>query len=128
MEKRLGVTFKKYANLEFLNYLANCLLIIDDSCEEIYNDKEFVKLVTARRHKNIVIYIKHNLYQQSEWSRTIDLNTTHIILFKSARDHQLATKEPFGHLLIDLDPQTSHFFRYCSNITELGPTVFVSSI
>ena len=128
-----------------MNSLANCLLIIDDSCEEIYNDKEFVKLATAGRHKNInVIYIKHNLYQQSKWSRTIDLNTTHIILFKSARDiqqveflgkqlnlvkflkycYQLATKEPFGHLLIDLDPKTSDCLRYCSNITEPGPSIF----
>ena len=126
MEKTLDVTLKKYANLTFLNSLANCLLIIDDSCEEIYNDKEFVKLATAGRHKNInVINIKHNFYQQSKWSRTIDLNTTHIILFKSARDiqkfeflgkqlnlvkflkhcYQMATKEPFGHLLIDLDPK-----------------------
>ena len=71
IEKSLGVTFKKYAKLEFLNSLANCLLIIDDSCDEIYNDKEFVKLATAGRHKNVhVIYIKHNLYQQSKWSRT----------------------------------------------------------
>ena len=71
MEKTLGVTFKKYTNLEFLNSLANCLLILEDSCEEIFNDKEFVKLATAGRHKNIkVIYIKHNLYQQSKWSRT----------------------------------------------------------
>ena len=142
---KYGVIFKKYANLEFLNNLENCLLIIDDSCEEIYNDKEFVKLATAGRHKKInVIYIKHNLYQQSKWSRTIDLNTSHIILFKSARDiqqvdflgkqlnlvkflkhcYQLATKEPFGHLLIDLDPKTSNCLRYCSNFTEPGPTVF----
>ena len=145
MEQKLGVIFKKYANLEFLNNLENCLLIIDDSCEEIYNDKEVVKLATAGRHKKInVIYIKHNLYQQSKWSRTINLNTSHIILFKSARDiqqveflgeqlnlvkilkhcYQLATKEPFGHSLIDLDPKTSDCLRYCSNITEPGPTVF----
>ena len=149
MEKTLGDTFKIYAKLEFLNILANCLLIIDDSCEEFYTDKEFVNLATAGRHKNInVIYIKHNLYQQSNWSRTIDLNTTHIISFKSARDiqqvefigkqlnlvkflqhcYQLVTKEPFVHLLIDLDPKTSDCFRYCSNITEPGPTVFLSSI
>ena len=145
MEKTLGVSFKKYANLEILNSLANCLLIIVDSCGEICNGKEFVKLATAGRHKNInVIYIKHNIYQQSKWSRTIDLNTTHIILFKSSRDiqrveflgkqlkpvkslklcYQLATKEPFGHLLIDLDPKTSDCLRYCSNITEPGPSVF----
>ena len=145
MEQKLGVIFKKYANLEFLNNLENCLLIIDDSCEEIYNDKEFVKLATAGRHKKINgIYIKHNLYQQSKWSRTIDLNTSHIILFKSARDiqqveflgkqlnlvkflkhcYQLATEEPFEHLLIDLDSKPSDCLRYCSNITEPGPTVF----
>ena len=89
MEQKLGFIFKKYANLEFLNNIENCLLIIDDSCEEIYNDKEFVKLATAGRHKKInVIYIKHKLYQQSKWSRTIDLNASPIILFKSARDIQ----------------------------------------
>ena len=83
MEQKLGVIFKKYANLEFLNNLENCLLIIDHSCEEIYNDKEFVKLATAGRHKKInIIYRKHNLYQQSKWSHTKDLNTSHIILFK----------------------------------------------
>ena len=38
--------------------------------------------------------------------------------------YQLATKEPFGHLLIDLDPKTSDCLRYCSNITEPSPTVF----
>ena len=145
MEKTLSVTFKKYANLEFLNSLANCLLIIADSCEEIYNDKELVKSAIAGRHKNInVNYIKHKFYQQRKWSRTIDLNTTQIILFKSARDiqqaeflgkqlnlvkflkhcYQLATKEPFVHLLIDLDPKTSDCLRYCSNFPEPGPSVF----
>ena len=65
------------------------MLVFDDSCEEIFNDKEFSKLATAGRHRIIsVIYVKHNLFQQSKWSRTIDLNTTHIILFKSPRDIQ----------------------------------------
>ena len=124
MENTLVVTFKKYANLEFLNSHANCLLIIDTSCEEIYNDKEFVKLATAGRHKSFnVIYIKHNFYQQSEWSRTIDLNKTHIIFFQISSRHskkyiflgkqlnlvkflkhcyQFATKEPFGICLLIL--------------------------
>ena len=30
--------------------------------------------------------------------------------------YEFATKQPFGHLLIDLDPKTSDFLRYCSNI------------
>ena len=102
-------------------------------------------LATAGRHRGIdVIYVKHNLFQQSRWSRTIDLNTSHIILFKSPRDvqqldllgrqlnvskflrncYELATRDSFGHLLIDLDPRTSDCLRYCSNITPPGPTVF----
>ena len=84
------------------------------------------------------------LFQQSKQSRTIDLNTTHLILFKSPRDiqqidylgrqlnnakflrhaYQLATKEDFGHLLIDLDPKTSECFRYSSNIVPPSPTIF----
>ena len=119
-----GVMFKMYANLEFLNSFANCLLITDDSCREIYNDKELVNLATTGCHKNInVIYIRNNLHQQSNRSCTRDLNTTYLILFKSARNfqqnkvlgkhlnlvqflkqcYQLPTKKPFGHLLIKLD-------------------------
>ena len=37
--------------------------------------------------------------------------------------NQLATKEPFGHLLIDLYPKTSDCLRYCSNIFEPGPSI-----
>ena len=38
--------------------------------------------------------------------------------------YKLALKEFYGHLLIDLNPKTSDCLRYCSNITEPGPTVF----
>ena len=39
----------------------------------------------------------------------------------------MATKEPFGHLIIDLDPKTPDFLQYCSNFIEPGPTVFYLS-
>ena len=122
------------------------VLVFDDSCDEIYNDKEFVELATAGRHKGFdVIHIKHNLFQQSRWSRTIDLNTSHIISFKSPRDiqefdhlgrqlnapkylrqlYELATKNSCGHLLIDIDPRTSaDCLKYCSNIIPPGPSTF----
>ena len=38
--------------------------------------------------------------------------------------YELATKLPFGHLLIDLDPKTSDSLSYCSNIVQPGPTIF----
>ena len=145
LEAKLNIQFTKFSSFDLISELENCLLVFDDSCEEIFNDKEFSKLATAGRHKNIsVIYVKHNLFQQSKWSRTSDLNTTHIILFKSPRDiqqiglfgrqlnntqflkdsYELATKQPFGHLLIDLDPKTSDVLLYCSNIVPPGPSVF----
>ena len=145
LETKLNIQFTKFSGFDLISELENCLLVFDNSCEEIFNDKEFSKLATAGRHINIsVIYVKHNLFQQSKWSRTIDLNTTHIILFKSPRDiqeigligrqlnnkqflkdsYKLATKQPFGHLLIDLDPKTSDVLRYCSNKVPPGPSVF----
>ena len=84
-----GIEFLKYSVFDITKNLSHCLLIYDDSCEEIFNDKEFVKLATSGRHRKLnVIYVKHNLFHQRNWSRTIDLNTTHIILFKSLRDIQ----------------------------------------
>ena len=133
VDQHSNIVFKKFTNFEFLQKTENCLLIFGDSFEEILDDKEFVNLATGGRHKNInVIYVKHNLYQQSKRSRTIDLNTIHIILFKSPRDvqqveflgkqlnlnhflkncYEIATREKFGHLLIDLDPKTLDCLRF----------------
>ena len=104
-----------------------------------------MKIATSGRHRRLhVIYVKHNLFQQSKWSRTIDLNTTHIILFKSLRDiqqikylgkqlnglqllkdaYKLATTQPYGHLIIDLDPKTSQGLRFASQIIGPDPSVF----
>ena len=130
------------SSFEFVNNLRDCMIVFDDTYGEIFNEKDFVKLATAGRHKNVhVIYVKHNLFQQSKQSRTIDLNTTQLILFKSPRDidylgrqlnnakflrhaYQLATKEDFGHLLIDLDPKTSECLRYSSNIVPPSAAIF----
>ena len=71
------------------------------------------------------------IFEQSRQSRTIDLSTANSILFNSPRDiqkieylgtqlknaiflrhaYQLAKKEDFGHLLIDLDAKTSECLR-----------------
>ena len=88
--------------------------------------------------------MKHNLFHQSKWLRTIDLNTTHIILFKSLRDiqqieylgkqlncllllknaYKLLTAEPYGHLIIDLGPKTSQGLRFASQIIGPDPSFF----
>ncbi len=146
IQSLLNIEFVSCVDFDFIEKLENCLLIFDDSCEEIYNDKRFSKLATSGRHKNVyVIYVKHNLFFQSKFSKTIDLNNTHVILFKSPRDinqirvlgkqlgekqsfiehcYQRATSEPFGHLMIDLYPRTQDCLRYCSNIVGPTPSIF----
>ena len=111
------------------------MLIFVDSCEEISNSKQFVKVATAGRHRGLnTIYIKHNLFHQSKLGRNVELQNTHIVLFKSPRDvlkintlsqqlglksqlkewYQDATSTPYGYLLIDLTPKTVDSLRYCT--------------
>ncbi len=144
MELEIGqIEFVPCIDFELINQLPNdgtkFLLIFDDSCEEISRNPKFLQLATSGRHRNLsIIYIKHNLFQQSKFSRTLDLNNTHIILFHSPRDenqisvlgkqlgdvvflkecYKRATSKPFGHLLIDLSPRTVDLLRYCSDITD----------
>ena len=80
-----GVGFDLIENLP--NNETKYLLIIDDSCEEISNSKQFVKVATAGRHRRLnAIYIKHNLFHQSKLRRDVELQNAHIALFKSPRD------------------------------------------
>ena len=139
------IEFIKFSGLEITKNLSNCLLIFDYSCEKIFNDKEFVKIATSGRHRKLhVIYVKHNLFHQNKWSRTIDLNTTHIIFFKSLSDiqkieylgkqlnclillkhaYKLATAEPYRHLITDIDPKTSQGLRFASQIIGPVPSIF----
>ena len=112
------------------------MLIFNDSCKEICNSKTFVGIATAGRHRRLsTIYIKHNLFHQSTLGRDVELQNTHIVLFKSPRDvmqvttprtqlglgsklvdwYRDATSVPFGHLLIDLSPRTDDRLLYCTN-------------
>ena len=78
-------------NFEFIDSLKNngtkYLLIFDDSCEELCNSKAFVDIATTGRHRGLgTTYIKHNLFHQSKLGRDVELQNTHIVLFKSSRD------------------------------------------
>ena len=132
--------FVQGVNFDFIDSSKNngtkYLLIFDDSCEEICNSKAFVDIDTAGRHRGLSkTYIKHNLFHQSKLGRDVELQNTHIVLFKSPRDvmqvttlstqlglgsklvdwYRDATSVPFGHLLIDLSPRTEDRLRYCTN-------------
>ena len=143
MQKEIeNLEFVRGVNFEFIDSLKNngtkYLLNFDGSCEEICNSKAFVDIATAGRHRGLsTIYIKHNLSHQSKLGRDVELQNTHIVLFKSPRDvmqvqvttlstqlglgselvdwYRDATSAPFGHLLIDLSPRTDDRLRYCTN-------------
>lgn len=135
-----NVEFIKCVDFELIDNLPNdgsrYLLIFDDSCTEISRSKDFEKIATSGRHRNFaVIYVKHNLYHKSPLGRDIELQNTHIVLFKSPRDvnqiskfgQQLgfgsqflnwytdATSKPYGHLFVDLSPNVPDELRFCTD-------------
>ena len=141
MQKEIkNLEFVQGVNFEFIDSLKNngtkYLLNFDDSCEEICNWKTLVDIATGGRHRGLsTIYIKHNLFHQSKLGRDVELQNTHIVLFKSPRDvmqvttlgaqlglgselvdwYRDARSVPFGHLWIDLSPRTDSRLRYCTN-------------
>ena len=121
--------------------------VVIDLYQQGYEKEYLLKLVFARRHRNIhLIALKHNLFQQSKHSKTNELNVTPI-LFKSQHDlkqigvvgrqmgdrqlifdaHKNTTQAPFGHLMIEFECHTDAKLKFCSNCSGNGPSVFVSS-
>ena len=151
MQKEIeNLEFVRGVNFEFIDSLKNngtkYLLSFRDSCEEICNSKAFVDIATAGRHRGLItIYIKHNLFHQSKLGRDVELQNTHIVLFKSPRDvmqittlstqlglgselvdwYRDATSVPFGHLLIDLSPSTDDRLRYCTNTGSIPSKFYI---
>ena len=146
-----NLDFVQGINFEFIDSLKNnnekYLLIFDDSCEEIYNSQAFVDIAIARRHQGLsTIYIKHTLFHRSKLGRDVELQNTHIVLFKSPCDfmqittlgaqlglgselvdcYRDSTSVPFGHLLIDLSPRTDDRLSYCTNSGSVPSNFFYS--
>ena len=99
-----GVIFEFIVSLE--NNGTKYLLLFDDSCEQICISKAFVEIATAGRHRSVTtIYIKHKLFHQSKLAKDVELQNTHIVLFKSPRDvmqiTNLGTQLGLGSELVD---------------------------
>ena len=151
MQKEIeNLQFVQGVSFEFIDSLKDngtkYLLIFDDSCEDICSSKAFVDIATAGRHRGLsTIYIKHNLFHQSKLGRDVELQNTHIVLFKSPRDvmqvitlstqlglgselvdwYRDAMSVPFGHLLIDLSPRTDDRLRYCTNSGSVPSKIYI---
>ena len=120
------------------------LLIFDDSLDILSKSEKFNAIATAGRHRNLnCVYIKqNNLFHKNKTGRDAELQTNHIVFFKSPRDVQQidilgrqlglgkqwyddATQEPYGHLMIDLRSSTPDLLRYYSNVTSFPSEFFV---
>ena len=145
-----SLEFGRGANFEFIvsikKNVTKYLLIFDVFCENICNSKAFVDIATTERHRGrSTIYIKHNLFHQSKLGRDVELQNTHIVLFKPPRDvmqvttlrtqlslssevvdwYQDPTSVPFGQLLIDLPPRTDDRLRYCTNTGSIPSNFYI---
>ena len=85
-------------------------------------------------------------FHQSKLGRDVELQNTHIVLFKSSRDvmqvttlntqlglgselidwYRDATSVPFRHLLIDLLPRTDDKLRYCRNSGSVPSKFYIA--
>ena len=80
-----GVNFQNKKSLT--NNGTQYLTILDHSCEEICKSRASIDIATAGRHRGMkTIYIKHNFFHQSKLGRDVELQNTHLVLFKSLRD------------------------------------------
>lgn len=124
-----------------LNECDDCphtLMVLDDLMQQVVENNEVQQLFTrGSHHKNItVIYINQNMFYQGKCSRSINLNSMYLILFKNPRDirqistlgSQLGMKQKlteaykdmstnsFGYLLIDLSPHNESGFFLKSQV------------
>ena len=102
--------FVRGVNFDFTDSVKNngtkYLLFFDESGEKICISKAFVDIATAARHRGLSkSHIKHNLFHQSKLGRDVELQNTHIFLFKSHRDVMqvtiLSTYLGLGSKLVD---------------------------
>ena len=124
--------------LDSINPQTRNLFIIDDMMGE--KDAIIAKLFTKKSHHGnlSVIYIVQNLFHQSKDHRTISLNASYLVLTKNVCDtsqvvhlvkqlyrsnakffqqaYQIATKEPYTYLFLDLTPTCPDEIRLRSGI------------
>ena len=127
------------------------LVVIDDFMSEASNSLAVQSLFTRGRHLGVsVVYLAQNLFHGGKYSRDLSLNMDYIVLFKNARDatqiahfarqmypskskflveaHKDATNEGYGHLLLDLRPNTDESLRVRGNIFNEFQSVYIPKL
>ena len=110
-------------------------LILDDVMEELSNNKKASRLFTKfSHHLNIsIFFLMQNLFHRG--LRDISLNCQYLLLFRSARDvgqiqllgrqlglrhlvqaYEVAIKEEYGYLFVNLHPKTPAILKLQSHL------------
>ena len=124
----------------------NCLLVLDDSCEEICQQSEFCDLAVAGRHQKFSgSLIEQLLFHQRDQYQILCFQTTHTKLFKSPLALQQIDKfskefketklsldfnkrskfKMYVVFLIGFDSNTCEFLLYSWNNAGLKPSIFL---
>ena len=127
------------------------IMVLDDLQQVCQNDQDVAEMFTvASHHRNFsIMYLCHNIFGKGAFSRTINLNSHYMILFRNNRDTQQvqtlgrqifgkkstyfldayhkATAQPYGYLLVNLHPSNRRDeYKLLSNITpEENTTVYL---
>ena len=124
------------------------IIVLDDLQQACERERKVADMFTVGSHHLdfTVIYLCHNIFGRGTFSRTINLNSHYIILFRNFRDQQQvvtlsrqmfgeknkyfidayekATKKPYGYLLINNHPtMRDERYRLVSQITPDQDTV-----
>ena len=124
----------------FVSTLDNNVIVLDDLMSTASKDSRITELFTeGSHHRNLsVIYINQNLYHSKD--PTQRRNCHYLTLFNNPIDKQpvmtlarqmypgdahkfmnmfnQATRNPYGHLVVDLKPMTHESLRLRPNILE----------
>ena len=123
-------------NSVLVEKLEDTIVVIDDLMEAGMSDPTLMSMFTeGSHHRNIsVIFIVQNLLHQGRRSRSLNLNTQYLVLYKNPRDMQqiktiaqqmyptdwrrflayfeAETSRPYGKVIIDLHPETEEKNRF----------------
>ena len=115
--------------------MRQCIVVLDDLMWESRSNITVANLFTRVAHHRqcFIIHITQNLFQGGSITRTQSLNAHYLVLFKNPRDRQQilylarqiyprkedfvlssfedATQREYGHLLVDLNPNTHEELR-----------------
>ena len=131
-----GVEYKRGLPTEQdVESMRQCIVVLDDLMWESRSNMTVGNLFTRVAHHRqcFIIHITQNLFQGGSITRTQSLNAHYLVLFKNPRDRQQilylarqiyprkedfvlssfedATQREYGHLLVDLNPNTPEELR-----------------